>query len=81
MCYYHFCQNIREKAHTLHLLNNDFQNETNNLLNDLYLMPFKYNQNPFIIDSIEKKFFNKLVPKFKMNNNKYNKTAIEIEKI
>lgn len=55
-CYYYYCRNIREKARSMQLLHNDIQNEINRLLNELYLMPFKYNQNPYILDAIEKDY-------------------------
>ena len=81
-CYYHYCRNIREKVHSLQLitiLHNDIQNETNRLFNDLNLMPFKYNQNPCILDAIEKELFNKLQTNFTKKNFKEKDSKI-IEK-
>ena len=45
-CYYLYCLNLRDKARDYNLLNKENKETTNNLLKDLYKLPFIYNNNP-----------------------------------
>ena len=41
-CYYHYCRNLREKGREYKLLNKDYKDNTQTMLNQLYKLPFNY---------------------------------------
>ena len=51
-CYYHYTRKIREKAIYYNLLKKDLKTDTNLLLKELYRMPFIYQKNRNILDTI-----------------------------
>ena len=54
-CYYHYCRNLRDKARDYNSLNKENKETTNNLLKNLYKLPFIYNNNPSdIVEALNK---------------------------
>ena len=65
-CYYNYTRNIREKAIYYNLLKKDLKTDTNLLLKELYRMPFIYQKNRNILDTIRINYFknNKIYEQF-----------------
>ena len=50
-CFYHYTRALRDKARELGLLHKDLETQTKNLLNVLYLAPFRYNNDKNLLNS------------------------------